>query len=102
MSRWRRKAVELLLGSANHDRRSKIQRVISASTNPHELWMDVELEFQDAHDDPPDEPFIAGVYDYAKWCVTQPEDRGLLSATVVSFWEDLPLDKRVVHNLVRW
>jgi hypothetical protein len=102
MSRWRGRANELLLASSDPIRRRKIQRTISSSKDAYALWGDVFLEFKDAHDDPPDESFIAGVYDYAKWCITQYGNADLLTATIVSFWEELATDQQVVRDLPRW
>ena len=73
----------------------------------HGLWADLLSAMVAAYRvTPPNEDFIRRVYEYAAWCVRQPQTSGdetdLPSATAVGFLENLPLDQQASDDLHRW
>ncbi len=73
----------------------------------HGLWADLFHAMVAAYRaTPANEDFIRRVYEYAAWCVRQPQtsdpETDLPSATAVGFLENLPLDPQVSDDLHRW
>jgi hypothetical protein len=73
----------------------------------HGLWADIFSSMVAAYRATPvNDGFIRRVYEYAAWCVRQPQttdaETDLSSATAVGFLENLPLDQRVFGDLHRW
>ena len=73
----------------------------------HNLWADIFSAMAAAYRATPmNEDFIRRVYEYAAWCVRQPQttdaETDLPSATAVGFLENLPLDQQVFGDLHRW
>ena len=73
----------------------------------HGLWSDIFSSMVAAYRATPvNENFSRRVYEYAAWCVRQPQttdaETDLASATAVGFLENLPLDQQVFGDLHRW
>jgi|SRR5215471_13342577 len=73
----------------------------------HSLWADIFSAMVAAYRAAPvHEDFIRRVYEYAAWCVRQPQttdaETDLSSATAVGFLENLSLDQQVFGDLHRW
>jgi hypothetical protein len=73
----------------------------------HGLWPDIFSSMVAAYRATPvNDDFIRRVYEYAAWCVRQPQttnaETDLPSATAVGFLENLPLDRQVFGDLHRW
>lgn len=73
----------------------------------HALWADIFSAMQEAYRATPvNEDFIRRVYEYAAWCVRQPQtgaaETDLPSAMAVGFLENLPLYQQVSGDLHRW
>jgi len=71
------------------------------------LWIDLHFELVKAYDaSPPNEALIRGIYDFAAWCLAQPQtddvSTDLPTAVAVAFIEHLPLDRPVARDLHRW
>jgi hypothetical protein len=65
------------------------------------LWVELKLEFTEAHIDPIDEELIGQIYDYASWCLTAREG-DTATAAVVAFYEYLPVEPRVREQMAKW
>jgi len=73
----------------------------------HGLWADLFSAVVAAYRATPvNEDFIRRVYEYAAWCVRQPQtsdaETDLSSAIAVGFLQNLPLDQHVFNDLHRW
>ena len=73
----------------------------------HGLWAVIFSAVVAAYGTKPvNEDFIRRAYEYAAWCVRQPQtsdaETDLPSATAVGFLENLPLDHQVFGDLHRW
>ena len=78
-----------------------------ATPGPMALWIELRNELVMAYDaSPPNEDLIRGIYDFAAWCLAQPQtddvSTDLSTAVSVAFIEDLPLDRPVAQDLHRW
>jgi hypothetical protein len=74
---------------------------------PVGLWSDLYFALEKAYREKPvNESLISRVYDYAAWCLRQPDTRdvetNLPNAVAVAFIESLPLDVCVSEDLHRW
>ena len=101
MENWLEKAAEYLPGLEDLLTREQ------AIPGPMALWIGLHLELVKAYDaSPPDEDLIRGIYDYAAWCLAQPQtddvNTDLPTAVAVAFIEHLPLDRPVAQDLHRW
>jgi len=84
-----------------------LERIGNGSDSPMALWIELHLALEDAYREVPiNEGLIRRIYDYAAWCMRQPEsesaDTDLSTAVAVAFIENLPLDMRVAADLYRW
>jgi len=74
--------------------------------SPHIAWQDITIAFRDAYKYPRNEDFIKRVYEYAHWCMRQPEGRSadddLGSMTIVGFFEDVPTSEEAMKDMPRW
>ena len=99
MQEWKRKALEIL---------PEIKDDISESDDPMYLWIMIVLAFDEAYEEPRNESFIKRVYDYEKWCLTQPEHAGetaaehLLTCVAICFWEHIPTNNSARKDMPRW
>lgn len=101
VSAWRRVALESASRSGSEARRAHCRKIIGNAETPYLMWIALWSEFEKAHDDPMDEAFIGGVYDYAQWCIAEGgEDAS--GAAVVSFYEELPTVSAVRRAMHRW
>lgn len=71
------------------------------------LWSDLYLKLENAYREQPiNENLIGRIYDYAAWCLQQPQTKDresdLPDAVAIGFIEDLPRDRRVAGDLYRW
>jgi hypothetical protein len=96
---WLTKALEIFpeLGE-------EIQRT---EGGPIGLWSNLYFALEKAYrEQPVNESLIARIYDYAAWCLRQPDTRdvesNLPNAVAGGFIESLPLDARVSDDLHRW
>ncbi len=76
-------------------------------SGPMALWIELHLELVKAHDaTPPNDDLISGIFDYAAWCLAQPQTNdvttNLPNAVAVAFIENLPLNRLVAQDLHRW
>jgi hypothetical protein len=74
---------------------------------PMGLWVDLHLALIAAYDESPvNDDLIGRIYDFAAWCLKQPEtgdaETDLSSAAAVGLIEDIPLERRVSEDLYRW
>jgi hypothetical protein len=75
--------------------------------SPMGLWIDLYFELAKAYDvSPINEDLIRRIYDFAGWCLSQPNTTDaatdISSAVAVAFIEDLPLNRRISEDLHRW
>ena len=74
---------------------------------PMGLWIDLFIALARAYEvEPINESLIGRIYDYAAWCLNQPQtgnaSTDLPSAVDVGFIETIPLDQRISDDLYRW
>jgi hypothetical protein len=81
MSTWRRVSIKEI-----PNQRELIQRSESVGM----LWVDLWLLFLGAHRAPVDEETIRGVYEFAKWALTESNNDSIVSSTLCHFYEYLP------------
>jgi len=98
MEDWRVKALELFPES---------QELIEKQPNPMSLWIELSFALENVYEEhPPSDARIGKFYDYAAWCLKQPEtesaETDLSTAVAVSFIEHIPLDQVVSDDLYRW
>ncbi len=99
MENWRAKAVEAF---------PELQAVIQEQSGIVALWIELYCLLQAAYEEHPvNDTFIGEVYDYAAWCVNQPQDQGASSedpssAAAVCLIENIPLNKKVSDDSYRW
>ncbi|HEY0100870.1 MAG TPA: hypothetical protein VGB76_18125 [Pyrinomonadaceae bacterium] len=84
MSVWRRVALEKI---------PKLRRLIEAAPNIMALWIELQLKLADdaLYKTPSQEKTIAGIFDYASWCLNKSHNRDTQTAVVCAFYEHLPL-----------
>lgn len=94
---WRTKAFEIL---------PEMRREISESEDPMQLWIEINMHFEDAYVEPRNESLIRRVYEYEAWCLTQDggETAGDHLPTCVSicFWEHIPTNTAARKDMPRW
>lgn len=98
MENWRTKALQYF---------PDLQELIDHESSPLSLWIELYQVLVNAYDQQPiNEDRIGKVYDYAAWCLKQPETRNKetdpSNGVAVSFIEDIPLDQRISDDLYRW
>ena len=99
MENWRAKALE---------RFPELQDLIEEQSGIITLWVELYNALEAAYDERPiNEELIGKVYDYAAWCVNQPQDQGAgvedpSSAAAVGLIESIPLNKHISDDLHRW
>jgi hypothetical protein len=98
---WLEKAAECLPGLEDLLTRE------DAIPGPMALWIELHLELVKAYDaSPPNDDLIRGIYDYAAWCLAEPQtgdaNTDLPTAVAVAFIEHLPLDRPVAQDLHCW
>lgn len=98
MEEWQAKALELLPDF--HD-------LIHESSSPMDLWTELYFQLAWAYDRQPfDDEHIGKIYEYAGWCLKQPNARNaetdISSAAAVGLVETIPLSKRISDDLYRW
>jgi hypothetical protein len=93
MSAWRRVAIAKV---------PQLRTLIEQAESVGMLWIDLYIKFEMAHHPPPDETLIAGVYDYASWCLIRAHNDDIATSAIVSFYEHLPRDAEVRKQLHRW
>ncbi len=101
MENWLEKAAEYLPGLEDLLTREE------TIPGPMALWIELHLELVNAYDaSPPNQDLIRGIYDFAAWCLAQPQtgdvNTDLPNAVSLAFIEDLPLDQSVAQDLHRW
>jgi hypothetical protein len=99
LENWRTKAIECF-----PELKEKIDR---NQTGPLGLWDDLFLALVNAYEQQPvNEELIARIYDYAGWCLGQPQTGEVQTdpsnAVAVGLIENLPLNKVVLEDLYRW
>lgn len=83
------------------------REITSGQGGPLDLWATVFSTIIAAYRvTPRNDDFIRRAYEYAAWCVRQPEtgtlETDLPNAAAIGFLENLPLDPRVSSDLHRW
>jgi hypothetical protein len=73
---------------------------------PYSLWSNLRDAFATAYQLPYDEATIRGIYEYARWCVQQPEGRtaedDLGTCVAVCFYEHIPEIEQAMKDMPRW
>jgi hypothetical protein len=95
---WRAKALEHF---------PDFRDLIEQEPSPLSLWIELYMVLVRAYDQEPiNEEQIGKIYDYAAWCLRQPNtgnnDTDPSSGVAVSFIEDIPLNQRISEDLHRW
>jgi hypothetical protein len=95
---WQAKALEYF---------PDLRDLIEQESNPLNLWIELYHVLVIAYDQEPiNEDRIGKIYDYASWCLKQPETGNSKtdpsSGVAVSFIEDIPLNRRISDDLYRW
>ena len=74
--------------------------------NPHLCWVDLFPLFEEAYKSPRNEELIRRIYDYAFWCIRQPQGKksedDLGSMIVVNFLEMIPTIEEARNDMPRW
>ncbi len=78
-----------------------------ADISPMGFWIELRLALEEAYSHPPiNENLIGRIYDYASWCLAQPEtdsaETDLGTAVAVCLIEHLPQTAAVADDLHRW
>jgi hypothetical protein len=95
---WRAKALEYF---------PDLRDLIEGEASPLSLWIELYWVLVRAYDEEPmNEDRIGKIYDYAAWCLRQPNtgnnDTDASSGVAVAFIEDIPLNQRISEDLYRW
>lgn len=93
MSAWRRIAIEKL---------PKQKELIAQCESIGMLWVDLWYVFLNAHSEPVDEATIRGVYEFAKWTLSESRSDEMATSTCCHFYEHLPLEQSVRERLPRF
>lgn len=96
MSAWRRVALERL------PKERWLKKLVGDARTPGGLWLDLVPPFQRYHDKPGGEDFIAGIYQYAAWCLTESQSLHVQIATLDCFFQRLPAYPRIMSALPRY
>ena len=74
--------------------------------NPYSLWIELRMEFDEAYETPRNEDLIARIYDFARWCCSQPRgktrDDDLMTCVCVCFYEHIPQLPEALEDMPRW
>jgi hypothetical protein len=81
VSVWRKTALEKI---------PELRRLIEESRNVMSLWIDLGLKLDRLYQSQSDEKTIAGIYDYASWCLNHSHNGDTQTAVVCAFYEHLP------------
>ena len=93
MSQWRRVAIE---------RFPALRRDIADAEDMGYMWSELRRRLEDAYRLPTlDEPFVAGVYDYAHWCLCH-RSIEVHTAVVLNFYEHLADTILLRRDVARW
>jgi len=84
-----------------------LRELIEQESSPMSLWIELYHVLVIAYDQQPiNDERIGKVYDYAAWCLKQPQtgnkETDAPSGAAVSFIEDIPLNQRISDDLYRW
>ncbi|HYX72949.1 MAG TPA: hypothetical protein VE732_09265 [Nitrososphaera sp.] len=92
MSVWRRVALEKI---------PSLRRLIEDAPNVMALWIELQLKlaYGDLYQSPPNEKMIAGIFDYASWCLNKSHNWDTKTAVVCAFYEHLPKMKEARADL---
>ena len=93
---WRSQAQEVL---------PELAVEIAAAANPMQLWTEIGFAFDAAYNEPRNEDLIRRIYSFASWCIEQPRSKHAqddLFTCVVSFYEDIPMNKAARLDMTRW
>jgi hypothetical protein len=98
LDEWRAKALKYF---------PDLPDLIEHQPSPLSLWVELYEVLVRAYDQEPiNEDRIGKIYDYAAWCLRQPNtgsnDTDPSSGVAVSFIEDIPLNQRISEDLHRW
>ena len=99
MENWRAKALKDF---------PALQDMIEEQSGVIALWIELYNLLETAYEQQPvNDKLIANIYDYAAWCINQPQDpdAGIedpSSAAAVGLIESIPLNKHVSEDLYRW
>lgn len=78
----------------------RFRQCIEEAENINELWVDVECELQNPYADPVSEEQISSLFKYAGWCLDELGEEEK-TAVLVSFYEQVPLNRRLRRELPR-
>ena len=82
MPPWREKATQVFPEFAS---------IVRDAEDPYSLWGDLLDIFNGAYGPPPDESLIKRIYEFADWCIDQPQGTtaadDLTTCVAVSFYE---------------
>ncbi|MGN6367763.1 MAG: hypothetical protein ACTHN5_05840 [Phycisphaerae bacterium] len=85
---------------------SELSEAITEADTPYLLWLELRLAFEYAYEAPRNESLIKRIYEYARWCETQPRGKtaedDLLTATAVCFIEHIPEHPQARMDMPRW
>ena len=97
MARWRSAAMERL---------PELRESIASAENVMQLWIELNMKFEDAYREPRDDGLIARVYSYADWCIAAPRNESAehdpLTAVTVTFYEHIPTVVNAREDMPRW
>lgn len=83
MSLWRKVALEKI---------QTLKKLIDKSPNVMALWIELQLklDYGNFYQSRSNEKTIAGIFDYATWCLNRSRNRDTQTAVVCAFYEHLP------------
>jgi hypothetical protein len=92
MSVWRRVALEKI---------PNLRKVIEAAPNVMTLWIELQLQlaYGGLYQSSSSEKIIAGIFNYASWCLNESHNWDTKTAVVCAFYEHLPTMKDARENL---
>src|ERR1700722_2361881 len=99
MEDWRAKALESF---------PELQDMIEKQSGIVALWIELYSLLQATYEEQPvNDTLIGKIYDYASWCINQPQDQGTdpedpSSAAAVGLIENISLNKQVSDDSYRW
>jgi hypothetical protein len=99
MDSWRTKALETF---------PELEDKIVETSGIVDLWIELYCLLQAAYEERPvNDTLIGNVYDYAAWCINQPQEKSAdledpSSAAAVGLIENIPLNKQVSDDSYRW
>lgn len=95
---WREEAARLL---------PELSEELSESDRPMRFWIEVNLSFERAYENPKNEDLIRRIYQYADWCLQHHEDNvdaaeHLPTCVCVAFYEHIPRCPQARADMPRW